>query len=602
MIFGKHINRYYLRYSYLFIIGILTLIAIDWIQLYIPEYLGQIVDLFTVDYVANEIYKTVLDISLKILVISFGLMLGRILWRLTLFSASKRIEADIRRKMFEKAEKLSRQYYQDNKVGTILSWFTSDTETIEEYFSWGTLMMVDAIFLSIFSIIKMVRLNVLLSLLSFIPLVLIIIWGALVEKFMSKMWTKRQEANDKIYDFANENFTGIRVIKAFVKERQEMHRFAKIAKENKDINIKFVRVDVIFEAIISILIALMIVLVVGFGGYLVYLSIYDNPLSFTIFNYNYVAELKVGNLVTFIGYLDTLIWPMIALGQVIAMRARAKASLGRISNFLDAEEDVKSKEDAVKLTNVQGKIEFKELSFKYPSGNYDSLKNVSLVINPGDKIGIIGRIGSGKTTIASLLTRLYNFAPKSIYIDDVDLMDVDIDSLRENIAYAPQDNFLFSDTIKNNIAFSNEELGMDDVKDAARFAAIDTDIEHFEKKYETVSGERGVTLSGGQKQRIALARAYLKHSPIMILDDSFSAVDLSTEEEMLNNLKNLPNKQTLLVIASRVSTVSHLDKIIVLNDGAVEAFDTPKNLMKISPTYQKMVMSQKLEQELKEGE
>lgn len=601
MLFGRHINKYYLRYSYLFIIGILTLVAIDWIQLYIPEYLGQIVDLFSVNYVASEIYKSVLDISLKILVIAVGLMLGRILWRITLFSASKKIEADFRSRMFEKAEKLSRQYYQDNKVGTILSWFTSDTETIEEYFSWGTLMMVDAIFLSIFAVIKMVRLNLLLSLMSFIPLALIIVWGALVEKFMSKSWERRQKANDKLYDFSNENFVGIRVIKAFVKERQEMRNFAKIAKENRDVNVSFARVNVIFDAIIEILIGAMIALIVGFGGFLVYRSLNGDPYVLNIFKFSYTANLEVGSLVTFLGYMETLVWPMIALGQVVSMGARAKTSLGRISHFLDAEEDIKSKEDAVVLKDVKGKIEFKNFSFKYPSGNMDSLKDINLIINPGEKIGVIGRIGSGKTTIANILTRLYNFEPNTVFVDDVDLMDVDLTSLKENIAYAPQDNFLFSDTIRNNIAFSNKDSNEEDVVDAAKFAVINGDIKGFKNGYETVIGERGVTLSGGQKQRLSLARAYLKHSPILILDDSFSAVDLSTEEAMLHNLKSVSKEQTLIVIASRVSTVAHLDKIIVLDNGKVEAFDTPKNLMKISPTYKRMVKSQQLEEELKEA-
>lgn len=601
MLFGKHINRYYLRYAYLFIIGILTLIAVDWFQLYIPQYLGDIVDLFSVNYVASEIWSSVLDISLKILVISFGLMLGRILWRLTLMNASKRIEADLRRRMFEKAEKLSRQYYQDQKVGTILSWFTSDTETIEEYFSWGTLMMVDAIFLSIFSIIRMVRLNLFLSILSFVPLILIVVWGALVEKFMSKMWNEHQKSNDKIYDFANENFTGIRVIKAFVKERQEMKAFAKVAEKNKDINISFARVNVIFDMIIEILIALMIVIIVGFGGFLVYRTINNDPFVFNIFAHSFAYELKASNLVTFIAYLDTLIWPMIALGQVVSMRARAKASLGRISNFLDADEDIKSPENAVVFNKVKGKIEFRNFSFRYPSSEYDSLKNVSLIINPGERIGIVGRIGSGKTTFVNILTRLYNFNKNSVFIDDVDLMDADLASLRHNIAYAPQDNFLFQDTIKNNIAFINPSLEMESIQNAAKFSVIDKDIAAFENGYETVMGERGVTLSGGQKQRLSLARAYLKHAPIMILDDSFSAVDLSTEEEMMKHLNEADKEQTIIVIASRVSTVSHLDKIVVLNEGSVEAFDTPKNLMKISPTYARMVKSQQLEKELEES-
>lgn len=599
MLLGRHINKYYGKYWYLFIIGILALAAVDWIQLYLPEYLGQIIDLVTVDYVAGEILDDILHISLYVLLIAVGLTVGRITWRLTIFAASTRIEAGLRKEMFDKATRLSRDYYAENKVGTVMAWFTSDTETIEEYFSWGTVMLIDAIFLSVLTISKMLILNVVMTLITILPLVLIIIWGALVEKGMSKIWKERQEAFDKLYDHSEENFTGIRVIKAFVKERHELRAFAKVAKNNQNVNIKFARVSVLFDVIISILLGAIFALLMGFGGYCVYLTVNNLPLE--IFNQSIPMNIKPSTLVTFVSYFDIIIWPMIALGQIVTMKARAKASLQRISRFLDAPEDIVNPIDAVVLNDVKGKITFKNFSFKFADGNEDALSDISLEINPGEKVGIVGRIGSGKTTIANVLCRIFNIQENAVFIDDVDIMKADLVSLRNAIAYVPQDNFLFSDTIKNNISFSDISIDEEKMKEAARFADIDKDIEGFPKGYETVSGERGVTLSGGQKQRISIARAYLKDAPILIMDDSVSAVDVSTEEKILKNINEQRKGKTTLVVASRVSTVAHFDKIIVLNEGKLEAYDSPANLLKISPTYKRMVASQELEKEVKGG-
>ena len=308
-------------------------------------------------------------------------------------------------------------------------------------------------------------------------------------------------------------------------------------------------------------------------------------------------ELNSGELVEFIMLFDTLIWPLIAMGQVVAMKSRAKASLRRISNFLDAEETIKNCENPIVLENVQGKISFNNFSFTYPGSKEPSLKNISLTINPGESIGIVGKIGCGKTTLVNALLRLANVEENSILIDDVDLMKCDIASIRNAIAYVPQDNFLFSDTIKNNIAFSNINMSQDEVEGAAKFSDVHNDIANFQEGYQTVSGERGVTLSGGQKQRISIARAFAKDAPILILDDSVSAVDIKTEETILNNIKEQRSGKTTLIIASRISTVSHLDKILVLKDGEIEAFGDHKTLLSTSKTYHAMVMLQELEKE-----
>ena len=593
MLFGKHINRYYLKYAPLFILGILALVAVDIIQLFIPEYLGEVVKILQTDGDKQRI----ITLGIYVLIVAAGMFLGRFLWRITLFNAAFRIEADMRHKMFLKAEALPRQYYHETKVGSIMSWFTNDLETISEYFSWGTIMMVDAIFLGVITTIKMVRLDLWMTLICFAPLLLVVAWGFLCEQFFMKRWDERQSAYDKVYDFAQENFTGIRVIKAFVKETKEIHAFAKIAKKSADAEISFVRLSVLFDVFIEVIISLIFTFVLVFGGWFVWSFINGHAIAIM----GHEIDLTADKLVEFIGYLDILIWPMIALGQIVPMRSRSKASLKRVSNFLDAEIRVNNPENAFKLENARGEIEFKNFSFSYPTYDASSLKNISLTIHQGETVGIVGKIGCGKTTLVDVLLMMYNVTPDTLFVDGHDIMSLDIASLRNQIAYVPQDNFLFSDTIENNINFGLANGSEEDAIRGAKFAGVDHDINGFNEGYKTVSGERGVTLSGGQKQRISIARAYVKDAPIMILDDSVSAVDTKTEETILHNIMEERKDKTTLVVASRVSTVAHLDKIIVLNDGHLEAFDTPKNLLKISPTYQRMVKLQELQAEVEGG-
>lgn len=595
MLFGKYINKYYLKFSWLFLIGLIGLVAVDVFQLFIPEYLGKLVDMFDGGAIDKAALK---EIILGVMVVAIVMFFGRIMWRLSIFNASQRIEAGLRHTMFLKSERLSQRYYHENKVGTVMAWFTTDLETIEEFFGWGSVKLVDALFLSVLALYKMFSLDWALSCLLLIPLALIVVWGMLVEKFMALKWEQRQNEFDKLYDFSQESFTGIRVIKAFVKETQQLHAFAKIAKRNKDANIELVKVSVIFDAIIEIIIAAIMALILGLGGYFVYRYVTGTP----VFVFGHEVDMTVGGLITFVGYFDTLVWPMIALGQVVTMRSRSKASLKRITNFLDQEEEIHNPENAYALENIKGEVRFDGFSFAYPGSDANVLKNITFTVNPGESIGIVGKIGSGKTTLVNTLLHLYNVERGKVFIDGHDIMDCNIESLRDAIGYVPQDNFLFSDKVKNNIAFSCNELDMDKVYDAAKFADVHSNIEEFTEGYETVSGERGVTLSGGQKQRISIARAYIKDAPIMILDDSVSAVDVKTEETILANIQSERKGKTTIVIASRVSTVSHLDKILVLDKGEVEAYDTPQRLEEISPTYKKMVYLQKLEREVEGGE
>ena len=591
LLFGKHINKYYLKYSWLLILGIIALLFVDWIQLYLPDFVGDIVKILE----ENSGHEQIPGIVGKILLVGGGMFVGRMAWRYTIFYASHGMAHGVRKDMFAKAERLSRDFYHKNKIGTVMAWFTNDLENVEEFFGFGTVMIVDAVFLSAFALIKMFMLDMVLALFVLPPIALIIIWGALVERIMSKKWDERQNAFDKLYDFSQENFTGIRVIKAFVKENKEIFAFSKIARKNAKVNVSFGRLSVLFDVLIEIIIGLIVSLLFGFGGYFVW-CVQNGTQPFGL-----NTTLTYYKLVTFYGYFDNIVWPMIALGQIVSMFARSKTSLKRISAFLDTPEDVKSPKDAIKLENVKGEIVFKNFNFSYPAAFKGSLKDINLTIKPGERIGIVGKVGSGKSTLANSILYFYNLAEDSVFIDGVDLTKCDIDSIRENISYVPQDNFLFSDTIENNILFAKANGTEEEAKNAAIFADVDSNIAEFKDGYKTVSGERGVTLSGGQKQRISIARAFVKNAPIMILDDSVSAVDTKTEETILNNIIKERKGKTTLIVASRVSTVHKLDKIIVMRKGEVEAFDTPKNLLKTSPTYQKMVRLQELEKECMEG-
>ena len=603
MLFGKYVNKYYIKYLLFFLLGIAALVAVDFAQLQIAPLVGKITGLFKdaaaaggYEYVSN-MEQEVQKVIIKVLIIAGTMFIGRIIWRLTIFHASQHIEANIRHEMFLKAERLPVSYYHETKVGNVMAWFTNDLETIEEFFGWGTIMMVDAIFLTILTVVYMSILSWQLMIVTLIPMVLIIIWGALVEKFMSSHWELRQKTYDELYDFSQETFTGIRVIKAFVKETQQLHAFAKVAKKNKDVNIAFGRLSVVFDVIIEIIIAMISAFLIGFGGWFVIATANGSPIN--LFGSEIVITTE--ELVTYLIYYDTLIWPLIAMGQVVSMHSRSRASLKRITQFLDSPETLILPENPVFLSNCQGKIEFRNFSFKYPDANEPYLNNISFTIQPGERVGIVGKIGCGKTTIANALLRLYNIGKGQIFIDDVDLMDIDVQNLRDQIAYVPQDNFLFSDSIRRNIAFSNINETDTRIREAARFSDVDDDIQGFLDKYDTVTGERGVTLSGGQKQRISIARAYVKGAPILIMDDSVSAVDLKTEEEILNNIHEKRQGKTTLIVASRVSTVAQCDKILVLNKGQLEAFDTPENLLTSSETYKKMVYLQQLEKETEGG-
>lgn len=584
MLFGKHINQYYLRYFWAFVLGIAALIAVDYFQLLVPELLAKIINETSE---GNLTFDFLSGICTNILIIAFVMFLGRFTWRLTLFGGAVRIQSDLREKMFIYSEKLSQRYYKENKTGALMALFTNDLETIEEAFGSGTIMMIDAFFLGGLAFYKMFRLNWMLALMALIPLAILAICGVFVGRVMSMKFEKRQKAYDELSDFSQENFSGIRVIKAFVKEVQEMRAFAKVNEFNRQANLEMARYATKIDVLIGLLTNSMVIIIYLIGGFLVFLTSKETP----------GIDFKVGNITEFIGYFDALIWPMMALAQIINLRSRAKTSLRRVSALLDEKIDIKD-DQIVFVEELKGKIQFDHLDFKYPDGNDTVLKDISFTIEAGESVGIIGKIGSGKSTLINILLRLYNVENNKVFVDDIDLMKLPIKKVRENIGYVPQDNFLFSDTIKNNIAFAEQNIDNDKIEDAAEFADVKENIVAFKDGFNTVTGERGVTLSGGQKQRISISRAILKNPSILILDDSVSAVDLKTEEKILSNIGKHRQGKTTLLIASRVSTIQKLDKILVMNDGRVEAFGTHKELLKTSSTYKHMVELQQLENEV----
>ena len=588
MIFGKYINRYYLKNAPVLLLGLAALLTVDYIQLLIPRLyrlvingvnLGQVVvDGQTVAFGKEVLFQ---HICLPMIYIIILMVLGRFLWRVCFFGSAVRVTADLRERMFDHSRQLSQQYYQVNKVGNLMSLYTNDLDTIQECFGDGVLMFFDALTLGLLALYKMWNMDHQLTLLALIPALLMLAIGTVMGKTMTKTWEKRQQAFSDLSDFAQENFSGIAVIKAFVKELKELIAFRKLNKENEKINVEYTRISVLLEIMVTLLVESVICVILGFGGYLVY-----------------VGQFNAGQLVEYIGYFEAIVWPIMAVAMLIEKSSRGKASLNRITELLDAPIDVADRPGVPDLANVQGGVEFRDLTFRYPDGEFDVLKNISFTIQPGERVGIVGKTGAGKTALVDLLLRTYNVPDGTLFVDGKDVNTVSIHSVRNACAYVPQDNFLFSDTIAHNIGFGVDDATREDIDRAAALADVRDNIVDFKDGYETVLGERGVTLSGGQKQRISLARALLKNAPILILDDSVSAVDTRTEKIILDNLKASRAGKTTLLIAHRISTVEGLDKIIFLEDGRVEAVGPHDSLYASCPEYRRMVDLQRLEDEV----
>lgn len=587
MIFGKYINRYYIKYGPILLLGVAALILVDYFQLLLPELYrivvngmnGELVQIdgqmvpFTMDVLLDEV-------CLKTAIIIVVLVVGRFLWRVCFFGAAIRVETNIKNQMFDHCKDLSGDFFRVNKVGNLMSLFTNDLDTIQECFGDGVLMFCDALFLGLLAFFKMWNMDRLLTGLSLIPLALLLIIGTIVGKAMTRKWEIRQQAFSDLSDFSQENFSGIAVVKAFVKELLELKEFRKLNVQNEDANVAYTKTSTLLNILITLLVESVICVILGYGGYLVYRGRFD-----------------AGQLVEYIVYFNSIVWPIMAVSMLIEKTSRGKASLNRISELMDAEITVKDREGVAPLTDIRGDIEFRHLSFRYFDGEHDALRDISFTIRAGQSVGVVGKTGSGKTTLADLILRTHNVPDGTLFIDGHDVNTVSIKSVRAGCSYVPQDNFLFSDTIANNISFAVNEADEALVEKAARLSDVHGDIADFTAGYGTVLGERGVTVSGGQKQRISIARALLKDAPILILDDAVSAVDTRTEKAILENLHREREGKTTILIAHRISTVEKMDRIIYIDDGSVVATGTHEELYEGCEGYRKMVDLQRLEDE-----
>lgn len=587
MIFGKHINRYYLKYAGWLVLGLAALVMVDYFQLEIPKLYRLVINGMNGSNVGADGGSAVFDmdflldrICMPMVGIILAMVFGRFLWRVCFFGAAVRLEADLRNRMFDHAKDLSREYYQVNKVGNLMSLFTNDLDTVQECFGWGVMMFFDALLLGVLAVINMWQMDPVLTLLSLIPMAFLLAAATVIGKQMMKKWDIRQEAFSKLSDFSQESFSGIAVIKAFVKEAKELMAFRKLNEENEVANIDHTKSSVLLRIMVMMFVESVVCVILGYGGYLVYMD-----------------RFNAGQLVEFIGYFNAVIWPIMAVSELIDMTSRGKASLERLGELLDAKIDVADREGAEDLKNVRGDIEFRNLTFRYPDGEIDVLKNVNVTIKAGENVGLVGKTGSGKTTLVDLILRTYNVPDGTLFIDGKDVNDVKIRDLRAACAYVPQDNFLFSDTIENNIAFGVKQHDSRAVTQAARLADVHGNIKEFQQGYNTILGEWGVTVSGGQKQRISIARALMKDAPILILDDSVSAVDTKTEAAILENLRETRKGKTTILIAHRVTTIEKMDKILFVEDGELVAAGPHEELYAACPEYRKMVDLQKLEEE-----
>lgn len=583
MLFNKYFAKYYLKYWICFLIGIIALVAVDFFQLEIPDVVGEVIDGLRYKTLTKDV---LFSLSKKMFFVAFMVFVGRFIWRICIFGNAVKVEADIRNDMFNHMIKLSQEKFSKNKTGAIMALYTNDLNSIRQIFGMGTMMSVDALALGILAFYKMLKLNVTLALASLVPLLIVLVISNIVGRIIRRKSLLNLKAYSELSDFVQEDYMGIGVIKAFVKEKLKLKQFEKYNQKNMDTCIAFTKDNIFVNVLISAILTTIASLIILIGGYYIYKDATNTSTTFTI-----------GELTKFSSYFGSLVWPIMAIGQLINLSSQGQASAKRILDLLNEEVEINDLAADSSISEIKGDITFNHLSFSYPGSDKTVLDDVTFKINSGEFVGLMGSTGSGKTTLVDLLVRMYNVNENTILIDDNDIMTIPLSLLRDSIAYVTQESFLFKNTISSNICFSMEKDDEDVAKKYAILSDVDKDIEEFSEGYNTYVGERGVTVSGGQKQRISIARALLKEAPILVLDDSLSAVDIITEEAILKRLRAIRSGKTTILIAHRISTLKKLDKIVVLNDGKVDGIGTHETLLETNEIYKREVKLQELEKE-----
>ena len=572
----QFILQYVKRHRVRYILGIITLFLVDFFNIYIPRLTGAITDGLTANSIQMPRIRFYL---LLIFLLGLSLAIGRFLWRYFLFGASRAIERQLRDDMFAHLEQMSVEYYNAHKTGDLMTRFTSDLNMIRMAIGPAVICVFDASVMTIMVIAQMIfYVNLRLTLLTLIPMLVICLGEIYYGKIMKPKYLARQEAVSRLTDYVQESFSGVRVIKAFVRERAQRYGFLYANRRAMDKNLTVARLQAIVMPLLDVVIGLSSLITLIYGGWLAI-----------------TGEITLGRFVAFNQYINMLVWPMLACGDAINMFSQGSASIRRVQEIFEEEPEIADRPDVIPTPHLTGNVTLSHLSFTHKGHEQPSLKDISLDIPAGTTLALIGRTGNGKSTLVNLLLHLYETPPGMIFLDGRDINTIPLKDLRENIAYVPQDNFLFSDTIRANIAFGSKNGDMQAVMAAAKAACIHDSILTFPEEYDTVVGERGVTLSGGQKQRCSIARALMKDAPILILDDALSAVDTDTEEQILHNLADLRRGKTTILIAHRLSTIQNADVIMVLEDSEAVEIGNHETLMAKNGIYRSMFEKQQLE-------
>lgn len=557
-----------------YIIGIVVLMAVDFANLLIPQIFRSFADLSTTGQLTEE---NLMALILRLLFIGGIMVVGRFIWRTQIFGTARRMDYWLRDKLFQKYLSLDTDYFNKNRTGDLMARATNDISAVRDSMGGGIMMVIDSLFMTIFTVVMMVSTAGLkTTAVALVSLPFLVIAVVKIIRPLNRRSRIVQDTFGELTTEVQENLSGIRVIKAFAIEDNRSHSFESINEKYSDKVMDLNWVDGLFDP--------MITLISGFSFFVFIIYGAKGVLSGTI---------TVGSFVAIIQYLDLIIWPLIAMGLVISQFQRGVSSMERLNEIFRTQAKVHENEFATKLDDPKGKVEFKDVSFRYHSDSPWVLKNVSFTLEPGHSLAILGRTGSGKSTLINLLLRRFDVTEGEILVDGVDIRNLTFDSLYRVFGVVAQESFLFSRPIDANIAFSSEEVNDDHVRRAAEFAQVDKDIEAMPQGYKSMVGERGVTLSGGQQQRVSIARAYYKNAPVLIMDDSLSAVDTETESRILAQLSQ--HKKGLIMVSQRISTVESLEEIIVIEDGRISQRGKHTDLVSQEGFYKELYQLQLLE-------